>query len=420
MKTLPRLLSALSLLSSITLLERPGHPLGVVLWIPKLLVSATTPLLVLLGSLAALLGLRRGDKLATAAGITGAALALRYIHRINAATPDFAPLAEPDRPIPPLRGWPPRLSRPAGVRWQRDLLYGFNPTSQTRLLADLWLPPEQIEASGLAVIYAHGGAWRLGDKDMGTRPFFRRLAGQGHAVMDIAYSLAPQATIPDMVADLQRAIRWLRENGPAHGANPAQIVLMGGSAGGHLALLTAYAGSRPALKLDDSADLTVDGVVAFYPPVDLASLHQEGEVSFEHLKTSRSAHLYKGLAGFIWRAIDLAPRGVSLEQAGNYLERLLGVTPAEDPDLYDLLSPISYVDNTCPPTLLLQGSSDLFGLAPDTKRLYTALRQTGVPAILAEFPASDHAFDLILPRLSPPAQAAIQAVEQFLALLTVM
>ena len=126
----------------------------------------------------------------------------------------------------------------------------------------------------MGVIYIHGGGWRIGYKDMGTRTFFQRLVGQGHVVSDIAYTLSPQADIPTMVTEINQAILWMKEKSGAFGVNPERIVLMGASAGGHLALLAAYTPNHPAFRLfpPDTGDTSVRGVVAYYPLVDFLTL----------------------------------------------------------------------------------------------------------------------------------------------------
>jgi acetyl esterase/lipase len=67
---------------------------------------------------------------------------------------------------------------------------------------------------------------------------------------------------------------------------------------------------------------------------------------------------------------------------------------------------------------LLQGTSDIFGMGPSVQRLHQALRAASGPSVLVEFPRTDHAFDLVLPQVSPAAQAAVHDVERFLALMT--
>jgi acetyl esterase/lipase len=56
-------------------------------------------------------------------------------------------------------------------------------------------------------------------------------------------------------------------------------------------------------------------------------------------------------------------------------------------------------------------------MGPSVQRLHHALVAAGVASVLVEFPRTDHAFDLVLPQVSPVAQAATYDVERFLALL---
>jgi acetyl esterase/lipase len=120
--------------------------------------------------------------------------------------------------------------------------------------------------------------------------------------------------------------------------------------------------------------------------------------------------------------IDMSPMaawqpGISVQD--NMMRALFGGTPSELPDEYRLGSPLTHVDPYCPPTLLLQGADDFIVSAEAVRLLADRLRQAGVPVVHVEYPQTDHAFDLILPRLSPAAQASLYETERFLALLAV-
>ena len=266
----------------------------------------------------------------------------------------------------------------------------------------------------------HGGAWRIGAKNMFTGPTFTRLARQGHLVMDVEYTLAPDTDISGMIRDVKRAILWLKKNGAIYGVDPARIVLMGGSAGAHLALMAAYSPNDPEFQPDASKDDTaVFGVVSYYGPSDLAAVQADVEVVGQRLMRRKRFWPYGLVVESLLKVVGLIPAGLDIEDVEYYMTDLVGVDLTSDPARYRRLSPVERVGPHCPPTLLLQGEMDIFGLAPATRRLHAALQRAGVLSVLVEFPQTDHAFDLVLPWISPSAQSAIYDLERFLALLLV-
>jgi acetyl esterase/lipase len=298
----------------------------------------------------------------------------------------------------------PRTNEP---RWERDLSFWTIPGTDRKLLCDIWQPPRGVPPSGLAFVYLHGSAWYLLDKDYGTRPFFRHLAAQGHVIMDVAYRLCPEVDIYEMVGDVKRAVAWMKANADHYGVNPERVVLGGASAGGHLALLAAYAPAHPRLTPAElhAGDLSVRAVVSYYGPTDLRAC-------YEHTNQRRLIGLPKveiGLPGS-------ADKNKNMRDAGR-LDVLLGGHLHEVPSAYELASPVTHVHPGCPPTLLIQGEPDIITPVAATRRLHRKLVECGVPAINIIYPLTNHAFDLLLLQVSPPAQAALYDVERFLALM---
>lgn len=428
MTSLLRLASMLTaLLGMLALADLKYRTRGIVLWPAKLLATAVAPQVALAGAVLALAGMKRRDPIAGGLGVLGAMLSARYVAQTIAPHRGFERTFGPawQERIPPeqrerflRRRWTPLLLGSPQAVWQRNIGYGVHPETGTQLLADLWLPSGGVARSGLAVLYVHGGAWRLGTKDMGTRPFFRRLASQGHVVMDIDYTLAPSTDVPGEVRDVKRALIWLKQHAAAYGVHPDRIVLMGGSAGGHLALLTAYSPNDPSLQPDGSpVDTSVRAVISFYGPADFLDLYDDVERSRERLVRRKRIRPYGAAIEGMLQMGGLIPPKTPIDEAGNYIAELLGAEPSEQPELYRRLSPTGRVGPHCPPTLLLQGTADVFGIARSARRLYYELQAAGIASILVEFPNTDHAFDLVLPHLSPAAQAATYDVERFLALL---
>ena len=243
------------------------------------------------------------------------------------------------------------------------------------------------------------------DKDFGTRPFFRHLAAQGHTVMDVAYRLLPEVDIYGMVGDAKRAVAWMKANADHYGVDPDKIVLGGGSAGAHIALLAGYTPEHPELRPEElnGADLSVCGMVTYYPPTDLV-------VGSKHYNNERKSPVAIGTKA--------DPKNPAL-YAGR-LDILLGGYPEDVPDMYELASPITHVHPGCPPTLSLRGDRDCLNPKEGNRELYEKLVQSGVPAIDVVLPWTQHGFDLLIPGLSPqpsPAQSALYDVDRFLALL---
>ncbi len=392
---------------------------------PKWLSGPLAPLLAIAGILGAAWGLIRRDRLAVFAGVASAIFAGSYIRKVTAPHEEFAFAFGPD--------WEQHL--PSHLRWQmrprRYALQPFNPPlagpvmmdtvmgshheTGAPLLADIWQPADDVPRTGIGIIYLHGSGWHYLDKNFQgtTRPFFQYLANQGYVIADVAYTLAPQATLIPMVADVKRAIVWMKTNAASLGINPARIVLMGASAGAHLALLAAYTPNHPILDPADVAleDTAVRGVISCYGVSDAVTAH-------EYL--TRLARLPVRLAPVmesLLKQAGLLMTDGRFVEAADMLPNLLGGQPEVTFAMYELASPIIHVGPHCPPTLLINGTHDLAFHVDQHRQLHAALFRARVPCVHVELEYADHAFDLIAPRWSPGAQAALYDIERFLALM---
>ncbi|MCB0665871.1 MAG: alpha/beta hydrolase, partial [Saprospiraceae bacterium] len=308
---------------------------------------------------------------------------------------------------------------------QKNISYSGLPGTKRKLWCDIWEPPEQIKPSGLALIYLHGSAWYLFDKDLGTRPFFNHLAAQGHVIMDVAYRLAPEADMMDMIQDVKRAIGWLKDNALRFRIDPEKIVLSGGSAGGHLALMAAYTAGDLAFSPSElvNEDLHVQGAISLYGPSDLKEIyyHTRQDITTRKRQGKPEKKAPKGMPKWVKRAMgkDFHRLGLNkgFENAGA-LAPILGGHPEEKPETYRFFSPIEHVSPDCPPTLIIHGQHDLLAPVSSSQRLYKVLQKNKVISYLHLFPQTDHAFDLILPGISCSSHNAIYDIERFLAILS--
>jgi len=393
---------------------------GAFLWICHVITGSLSPFLFLLGALGAGLGWVYHAPVAVMAGLLGAGISLFYIVRVTVPQPGFELVFGKDwhHKITPTqesrlirRRWNIGLPRTQKPIWERDIPFWTIPREASRgggadrkLLCDVWQPPDGVVPTGLAFIYVHGSCWYLFDKDFGTRPLFRQLASQGHVIMDVAYRLCPEVDIYGMVGDIKRAVAWMKTNAGRYHVNPERIVLAGGSAGAHLALLAAYTPDHPLLTPADiqGRDLSVRAVVSYYGPTDLRAC-------YKHLDQ-------KSMIGQPKVEIGLPEGKANFADVGR-LDILLGGHPHEIPEVYELASPVAHVQPGSPPTLLIQGEPDFIAPMAATNELYRKLIECGVPAVNIVYPLTNHAFDLVLPQVSPPAHAALYYLERFLALM---
>ena len=95
---------------------------------------------------------------------------------------------------------------------------------------------------------------------------------------------------------------------------------------------------------------------------------------------------------------------------------LLGGHPDERSESYTFFSPITHIHSGCPPTLLIHGEHDIMAPVNTTRLLHSFLLEKKIPAVMHILPQIDHAFDLILPQISPSAHTAFYDVERFLAI----
>lgn len=134
---------------------------------------------------------------------------------------------------------PPQL--PAGTRALVDIAYG----DDARQRFDAYLPTRPVPGAPV-ILFVHGGGWANGNKD--NPGVVEGKAGQwlpkGSVLVSTNYRLRPATAPLDQARDVARALAQVQRMAPDWGADPSRVVLMGHSAGAHLAALV---GASPAL-----------------------------------------------------------------------------------------------------------------------------------------------------------------------------
>jgi acetyl esterase/lipase len=404
------------------------HPVGIFLIMEKAAALAYAPFIAAIGVALAVMGGVFGSVwIAVPAGLAALG-ALAAILRVGSVRVDLSgalgvgwedriPAERRTRMV--RRWWTGRLRSDPKPRVRQDVPFATVAGTDRILLCDVWQPPVDVPPSGVAVIYLHGSAYYVLDKDLGTRPLFRHLAAQGHVVVDVAHRLFPEADVPGMVADAKRAIAWVREHATELEVDPDRIVLIGGSSGGHLSLLAAYGHDEPALTPPElaGADLPVRAVASLYGQVGLDTMYwhtsQDKWCHPDDQQPDWTAPPSRTLVRLFGN--NAARLRLQFMKYGGRSDWLTGGTPETVPDRYAQASAFSYLQPDCPPTLLMHGTHDEMAPVAAVRQLQQRLEETGVPVTAVYLPHTDHIFDLIGYRWSPAARIAYYALERFLA-----
>ncbi len=232
----------------------------------------------------------------------------------------------------------------------RDIEYAVVDGFSLKL--DLVLPGTPPAKPMPLVVYIHGGAWISGDKDSTHAP---AVLGPQYAVASVNYRLAQQAPFPAQIHDCKAAVRWLRAHAATYGIDPDRIGAWGVSAGGHLAALLGTSGGVAELEgtVGDCLGVSsrVQAVCDSFGPIDLLTL------------------------------VD--PTGdIDVGAAYSPVGRLLGGPRDEHAELARLASPITHIDETDPPFLILHGDADEVVPYDQSVVFHQALAAAGVDASL--------------------------------------
>jgi acetyl esterase/lipase len=258
-----------------------------------------------------------------------------------------------------------------------DVVYRTPPSGE--LLARLYRPagPGPFPA----VISAHGGRW-VSQSRLTNEVIDRALAEAGVVVMALDFRMPPVARYPEPVADINFAIRWLKQSAKRLGSDPSLVGSVGTSSGGHQTMLNALHPNDPryaAIPLPgDSCDASLAYAVACWPVLDpLARYRMAKQKNMEvHIK-SHDAY---------WP--DEASMGEGNPQL--ILER--------------------GEQKMMPPILLIQGTGDTIVPAEMTERFAATYRSKGGLAELVTYPGKPHTFITNEPEES---RAAIEAIKAF-------
>ncbi|MGH7226930.1 MAG: alpha/beta fold hydrolase [Gemmataceae bacterium] len=246
----------------------------------------------------------------------------------------------------------------------RDVIYGRK--DGLALTLDVIAP--RAKANGLGLIFVVSRGWRSRPEDIRPgmyAPFFQR----GYTVFAVVHGTQPRFTVPEIVPDVHRAVRFIRYHAKDYHIDPDRLGITGASAGGHLSLMLATAGTAGDAKAKDAVQRVssrVQAVACFVPPTDFLNWGRQGAVlDAKHIQDKR----FKAAIDF--HIFDTHER---------IFQRV-----SDDTKVHEILrdiSPISHVSRDDPPTLIIHGDKDKLVPLQQSQRMVAKLKEVGVPANL--------------------------------------
>jgi acetyl esterase/lipase len=249
---------------------------------------------------------------------------------------------------------------PMPVKFTRteDVVYGRK--FGLALTLDVFQPEKPNGAAVIDII--NGGA--ISNHDWIHAEDFRVYLERGYVVFAVVHSSPPKFDVAEFVADLRRAVRFIRHNAAKYGVVPDKLGITGTSSGGTLALLVGTQGAegdqttRDPVEHESSA---VQAVACFTPMTDLLNYGRPGVYALDRPIFAQ----FKNPGGV---AANLADERKSSRD----------------------FSPIYFVTAKLPPTLILQGDADKQVPLQQAESFVQRARESGALAKLVVLPGIDH------------------------------
>jgi acetyl esterase len=224
--------------------------------------------------------------------------------------------------------------------------------------------PRESGSPAPILVYIHGGGWVAGNLTAHSTDL-RWFAEQGWLVVSVDYTLSSaDRHLWDVTqAQIGCAMGWVVANAPTYGGDSTRLSVSGDSAGGNLAINTAYLSASGRLPSSCGGAMPrVSAVSAVYPVVDPAGFYDNH---------------------------DPALGGTSRGMVGAYT----GGPPQQFPDRYARIASETHITAGAPPTLVILGEADHLVPVDGTYRFVERARAAGVDVELVGVPYADHGFD---------------------------
>jgi acetyl esterase/lipase len=254
---------------------------------------------------------------------------------------------------------------------REDVIYGRK--FGTALTLDVFTPKKGT--NGAAVIWMVSGGWVSDHRNIRI-PYFAEFRRRGYTVFAVVHGSQPRYTIPDVLEDMHRAVRYIRYHARDFHIDPDRIGITGGSAGGHLSLMQGTAGKEGDPKASDPVGRVasrVQAVACFFPPTDFLNYGAKGKVALGR------GTLEGFKAPFDFQELDPILHSFNLV-----------LDEGKRREIGRRISPVYHVSKDSAPALIIHGDADKLVPIQQGEIMIARLKAAGVPAKLVVKKGAGH------------------------------
>ncbi len=256
---------------------------------------------------------------------------------------------------------------PVKCRAIEDVVYGHK--DGLALTLDVMIP--ETRPKNLGVILIVSGSWKSKKSDIPAEETMLRgqhwaqgLLNGGYTLFLVRHGSTPRYAVPEMINDIRRSVRFVRLHAKEYNVDPTRLGIVGGSSGGHLALMTALTGDDGKADAKDPVERVssrVQVVMAWFPPTDMVNWGSEN--GYKLLEKARPS-LFQDMFGKI---TDLEAQLKSI-------------------------SPLYFVTPDAPPLFLVHGDADKTVPLQQSQILKAKYEELKRPVQLVVQPGGPHTY----------------------------
>lgn len=243
---------------------------------------------------------------------------------------------------------------PLGSMDYKDVVY--KDTNGVALTLDIYSAQKNLRGGSPVIIYVHGGSWVYGDKSIPSiiSPLLQSFQEEGYTVISTSYELLNEnISLDKQISDVKDTIRWVYKNKEQYNLNTNKIGLIGISAGAHLSLMAGFTDNSQFIGAEELKPYPSDikYIIDVFGPTDLTTL--------------------------------------PIEEAGYDLNNIINSTSNPE-ELLSSFSPINYITNGLPNTLIIHSKDDPLVPYSNSENLNNSLLQHNNKSELISFEVGGH------------------------------